>query len=538
MKKTVGWSLAVLFTFTMVSVFLVSQDQDQERIVEKVTVTNIEVPVRVLYKGKPVTDLTAADFTVYENKKKVTINGFFKKSKTLTFKSAAAGEVAGPPPEPRTFVLIFNVSNYNTYFEKAVNYLFDKILTPHDRLMIFANDKTHTYDNLKEIQKVKTQLVADLKVEGLKAKQRLLNYIRRVEALLNVNDFTRKLSRRDGGMALRAINFLKKYILTWNEYQRNFLVPKTDRFYYFSRYLEKLKGQKWVLNFYQFEFFPRIRPTSRTMEELRDRATELQHANEATDAAQGQNLTNLIRQIDSDLEMGKNFPNEQITKLFYKVDATFHSFFIKSTNTAFLGDMSYTEVSSDVERILKGITDITGGKNLTSTDLVSSLEAVTKVEDTYYVLTYVPQDAKKVGKLKIKVKGKKYKVLYDDNFRVDYINHYFNTLEQKIKTPDVKIKDFSFKEKILAFTVVQYLIRQVEENKKTGQLKVRIRVTDEDNKGLWDQSKVLTAMKAEFKISLPTFKTIRKGEYNFILDVTDMFTGKSASFTKSIIIKK
>ena len=52
-------------------------------IIEKVTVTNIEVPVRVLYKNKPVTTLSKDDFIVYEDNKKMEINGFFLKRKKL-----------------------------------------------------------------------------------------------------------------------------------------------------------------------------------------------------------------------------------------------------------------------------------------------------------------------------------------------------------------------------------------------------------------------------------------------------------------------
>jgi hypothetical protein len=536
-KQIVTWSFAILFLITGLSISLVSQEH--QRIVEKVEVTNIEVPVRVLYKGKPVTDLTIEDFTLYEGRKKMTINGFYKKSKTLTFaQPGGATETMAPPQEPRTFVLVFNVSNYNRYFEKAVNHLFTKILTPHDRLLILANDKVREFKNLPDREKVKNQLVADLKSEGKKAKQRLLEYISRVENFLKADDFRTLQPKifRGKSQAEVMIDFLKKYQLTWTEYQQTYLIPRVDRFYYFSRYLEKLRGQKWVLNFYQFEFFPRIRPGSQTMNRMQDLAVELTNTNNATMIAQGRKMNNLLNEINSDRALNKRFPNEEITKLFYKVDATFHSFFINSSNTAYMEDISYKEISSDVEQVLKGITDATGGRNIRSTDLVASLDTVAKVDDTYYVLTYVPESKKSKGKLKIKVKNKRYKVLYDDNFRADYIDTYFSQLEQKIETPDVKIKSFTFKEKLLAFCINSYLMRVVE-GKKIGRMNIRIRVTDKENKPLYDKSKILTANKNEINISLPTFKTIIKGEYNFLLDVVDMITGKKDSAHQNVIIE-
>jgi len=538
-KKAVVWSLAVVFGVTMVSIFMWSQEQDQEPIVEQVTVTNVEVPVRVLHKGQPVTDLTIDDFSLFENKKKVKINGFYKKSKTLTITQPQAGETStAVSTEPRTFVLVFNVSNYNHYFEKAIDHLFDKILLPSDRLMVFANDKTRTYNNLKNTQQIKTQLVSDLKEEGMKAKRRLLDYIQRVETYMKTDDFRREIrSPRGRTQADKMIDFLKRYHMTWMEYQNTYLVPRVDRFYYFARFLERIKGQKWVLNFYQFEFFPRIRPSSRTMQKIRDLATLLMNTNDATSAAQGQNIYNMLNQIESDFVLDRRFPTDEVSKLFYKVDATFHSFFIKTTNTAFLQDIGYNEVSSDVEKILKGITDLTGGKNISSTDLVESLDSVSQVEDTYYVLTYVPEDPKKVGKLKIKVDRKKCDVLYDDNFRADYISNYFNKLEQKVQTPDVKVINFSFKKKVLSFTVSDYLMGDLQ-GKKAGRVKIHIQLIDSDNNIHFDSAKVLTAQKPELSINIPAFKKIPKGEYNFLINVLDMVTGKEENFHQKVTVKK
>ena len=538
--------LIIIACFLFAPSLWAGQDQDHEKIVEKVTVTNIEVPVRVLDKGVPVTDLTKDDFTIYENKKKMEINGFFLKRKKISLKMPGeTGDVEKPKkPALRTFVLVFNVTNYNDHFKKAVDYLFDNILRETDRIMIFANDKTREYPNLKNKQKVKKQLITDLQKESMKVRNRLLEYIKRIEAYLNVHDFRRTLEDTSASRApsrevgQQLIDFLKKYLIAWNEYKKKYLTPRVDRFYYFSRYLEKLKTEKWVLNFYQFELFPRIRIGSRAMNAMREIASQLTGSNNPTNMAMGQVLQKQIAQLNTDLNLNKGFPNEEVSKLFYKVDATFHSFFIRTNNPAFLQDFDYKSLSTDIEQVLKGITDITGGENITSDDLAKSLEHVSEKEDVYYILTYAPKDPKKTGKLKIKVKNKKYKVLYDDNFRNDYINEYFGKLEKRIETPDVKIKDFAFKRKILTFTVTDFLMAAADKkSKKTGRLNVRIRVTDKNNNPLYDKSNAFTAQKNEMKLSLSTFKTIIKGEYVFIVDVTDMLTGKDDSVHENIIVK-
>jgi VWFA-related protein len=532
------------------------QEQEHKPIVEKVTVTNVEVPVRVLHKGEPVPDLTRDDFILYENGKKMDIHGFFlkrKKIKITPLEPMKAEVPGGPEPVPRTFVLVFNVTSYNKEFQKAVDYLFDKVLVPTDQLMVFINDKTREYPGLRDKTLIKQQLVADLKEESKNSRRTLLQYINRLETYLNVNDFRRALhkmgdnrserqidlQKTDDSQPERLIGFLNKYLISWAEYKNRCLIPRTDRFYYFSRFLEKVKGQKWVLNFYQFEFFPRIRLGSDTFIKMRDLASVMSNSSNVTYNAYGRKIDILLNQLETELNLAQNFPHEEITKLFYKVDATFHSFFIRTENPSTMQDFDYKTVSSDLERILKSITDVTGGRNITSNQLVQSLETVSEVEDVYYILTYVPKDLNKKGKLKIKVKDRKCDVLYDDNFRADYISEYLQKLEEKLKTPDIQVIDFSFKNKVLAFTVKDFLMRKIEgQSAAIGRIKVHIRLVDENNNSLFDQAKVFDAKKDEMKISLPAFRKIGKGNYNFLIDAQDMFTGKEANFNENVTVNR
>jgi hypothetical protein len=527
-----------------------AQVKEHEPIVEKVTVTNVEVPVRVLYKGEPVADLTKDDFTIFENRKKVEINGFFIKRKKIKISTAPGTtkpteQEISLPPQPRMFVLAFNVSQYNDYFQEAVDYLFDKILRPTDHVIVFANSTSRQYPRLENKTSVKQEIIRDLKEVSKEARERLLSFSNRIETSLKGTHPKEdiRLWLEPGGesrideMAPIVIRVLTRYLEAWNEYKQRYLSPRTEQFYYFARYLEKVRGEKYVLNFYQFEFFPKIRISSQVGIKLRTLSSALTNTNVATQVAQGRVIDRLLNQMNNDYDLERGFPNEEITKLFSKVDTTFHSFFIKASNPATLQDLEYRTVASDLENVLKGITDLTGGKNITSNKLTESLEIISEVEDVYYILTYVPQDPNVTGKLNIKVKNKKYKVFYDDNFRADYINEYLQKLEEKIKTPDIKIEDFSFRGKILAFTVKNYMMRKEGDN-NIGRMKVRIKLTNSDNNSvLFDQAKILTARKTEMKISLGAFKTIQKGEYDFTIDAVDMFTGKEDNVYEKVTVR-
>ncbi|MGD2088756.1 MAG: hypothetical protein PVH61_21435 [Candidatus Aminicenantes bacterium] len=520
------------------------QDQGQNKqeieykpIVEEVTVTNIEVPVRVLYKNKPVTSLSKDDFIVYENNKKMEINGFFLKRKKLagTVSSKVTLKVA---PPPRTFVLVFSITDFNEHIKKAVEHLYENIFRPNDRVLIFANDKTLRHTNLENKDELKGQLLADLKAESYKVRRRLINYINKVETYLNINDFRRRFYVFRDLRPRRLIAFLKKYLLTWNDYKKKYLTPSVDRFYYFSRYLEEVKTEKWVFNFYQFDLFPKINLRSQTMDKIRQISTQLTNSSEASEHSMGRLINTLLNQLMVDLNVNSSFPTEDIAKLFYKVDAAFHSFFIKNTHRVSMSNMEYQEVASNIERTLKEITDITGGQNITSNNLVKSIDTVSELEYVYYILTYVPQNPEKAGKLKIKVKNKRYRVLYDDNFRADYISEYLEKLEEKIKVPEIKIENFSFQGKVLAFTVKDYLMKETASN-AVGRMKVRIRLTDGDELlMLYDQEKICTAKNNEMNVSLGTFKRLASGEYHFFIHATDLFTGKQANIHHNIIVRQ
>jgi hypothetical protein len=517
--------------------------QEHEPIKEEVIVTNVEVPVRVLYKGRPVTNLTKEDFIIYENGKKVEVNGFFVKRKKIKFStspgtSKPTEQEVSLPPRPRMFVLAFNVTQYNKYFQEAVDHLFAKILRPTDHVIVFANNTSRQYPRLDNIAGIKQQIIDDLRRESKIAEMRLLRFTNRLENWLRTYDF--KNLGPDGfsnpGISLTVRKFLEKSRMEWNEYKSRYLTPRVENFYYFARYLEKIKGEKYVLNFHQFEFFPQIRVTSRVMSNIRSLANLLSNTSDAGLVARGRQIDKLLTQLINDYDLERGFPTEEITKLFSKVDTTFHSFFIRASKPTTLEDFEYRVVASDLENVLKGITDLTGGKNITSNKLVASLEIISEVEDVYYILTYAPRDPNVTGKLKIKVKNKKYKTFYDDNFRADYINEYLQKLEEKIKTPEIKIEKFSFDRKILAFTVTDYLLQEKNEN-TLGQMKIRIRLKNKKGQSLFDQEKILTAQKTELKVSLGAFKTIKKGEYDFLIDAKDLFTGKEAYFHQKIAVK-
>ena len=131
MKKKVF--VAVIFFISAV-ISLIPQ-KDQEVIEEKVEVVNIEVPVRVYHKEKPVPDLKKTDFLLYENSKLQKIHGFYVYRKKIKVEDVSLNaDIQRVVYKPRFFVLIFNLSDVHTNVNRGIDYLFEKVLRKYDRL--------------------------------------------------------------------------------------------------------------------------------------------------------------------------------------------------------------------------------------------------------------------------------------------------------------------------------------------------------------------------------------------------------------------
>ncbi len=65
--------LLFLFVYT----FLLTGFTQEKDMREDIVVLNVEVPVRVMYKGKLVDNLKKSDFRLFENGKEQEINGFY-----------------------------------------------------------------------------------------------------------------------------------------------------------------------------------------------------------------------------------------------------------------------------------------------------------------------------------------------------------------------------------------------------------------------------------------------------------------------------
>lgn len=506
--------LSLIIAFSLMNGLLASPN-GQEQIREKIKVVSVEIPVRVFYKEKPVDNLTKADFKLYEGKKK----------QTITSVKILKNKIKDQPTTPsRYFVLAFRVSRYNKQFRDGVRYIFDNVLVEQDQLLVFANNKSVFFNNLLNKEESLEKVNNLVREQSQLARGQMTTYLHRIEQEIDKTRFKMRLQTERDVFAY-IFDFLERYLRVWKDYKRKYLVPKIDRFYYFSKSLENVKKEKWVISFYQMEMFPNISITGDIRRTIKAYIDEWQASSSGTYVNYARMLRTRLMEIDKEHNIADDFPAEEVSKIFYKVGATFHSIFMRSTMGLVSKDLEYRKISTDIENSLREITKATGGTLIATNDVESAANSIREKENICYLLTYTPENPDKIDRIKVQVNKKKHKVLYDDNMKADYIGEFLAKKAEQNKIPAIKIDNLAFKDKKLSVAINGFLLQKTEKG-PLGRIGVHICIKNSSGVKVFDKGKSLTTGKDRFTISIP-FTALRKGKYDIIVDVKDFTTGKT-----------
>jgi VWFA-related protein len=507
--------------------------EEEEPIREKVETLNVEVPVRVYSAGKPVTDLKKENFTLYEDGNTQTINGFLLSRKKITGspEAATASNQASPS---RYFVLAFRVHDFNASLREGLAHLFDKVLRPDDQLLVFVNNRTRMYVRLLEKERIRTEIEEDLRNQCHAVRNIMLTNLKEVETegnqlLLKLKDPSLATSTRPSMIAF----YLEKYGDIWSAYKRKYLNQEVDTYYNFARHLAKIKKEKWVISFYQMEMYPQMSMSKELRRTLQALIEHFKASDVAEDNAGANTLSRALMEIDQKMKADSDFSAPDISKLFYKVNASFHSIFIKSQIDVMSDNLEFKQMATRIEDNLRELTEKTGGNLVVSNDIVASLNTISESEDTVYLLTYAPANPRKVGKIKVKVAGGKYDILYDDNQRADYIADFLN--RKGLENPVIAFKELSFADKKLNVAFTRFRMGAVN-GKTCGNLAIRIQVVSASGQTVFDRSRNLEAMKDPLFLSLG-FDFLTAGKYDIVVEAHDLLSGKSCTDFLQPVVK-
>jgi hypothetical protein len=484
------------------------QEQETERIHEEIEVVNVEVPVRVYYKGKPVKGLEKKDFSLVIDKKEREINGFYEVRKII--KSSPA------QTEPRLFVLVFNIINDDDELQKGLDSLFGKVIRTGDRLMVLTNslflkDKM-VGDPKEELEKLRKVL----HVESLKMKQSLTSLEYNLRYLASSFKLECLTSRREPmQMEFVIKRFVEDYRGYLEEFKDKFFNPNQNLYLKITDYLREQKLEKWTLNFFQTPEFPLLKLSGSNMEIY----------NLIDSISKTEDIPNPYTQyIEIDLGKPDRTYIETIAKMFFNSGVTFHTILIKPKMGDFFEDYEYRPVPIESEHITRKITDLTGGDTVASNNLEKFLTKIAAKEDVYYMLTYAPQAGEGHGKIQVHTINNKFNTVYDNLQRPGYVKKAAQTLEKEI--PQVRIRDVELQGNLIYAFISGVWLAEQKEGAKTGNILFNVKILNDQAMEISSTKKGFSCWAETIPIRLQ-MPALKKGLYQAIFEVVDTHSEKN-----------
>ena len=488
-----------------------AQEKEEPRqVLEEIEVVNVEVPVRVFAKKNPVKGLKKEDFKLYIDGEEREIHGFFEVRKKIS-----------TPPEahmPRLFVLMFNVSSYGLDLEKGLHTFFEKVIRPGDRLMVMTNNVFLNERRVDDPKKEMEKIIKILDIETARMGQgiRSLEFNLRYLATSFQLDFQNtgkggRSAAHDEAVIRRFIDNYKEY---YEEFKSKFFDPNEKMYLRVADQLKRQKYEKWVLHFYQTPVFPHLNHLDVMYKIIENFFSSVGDMNEYTFDAEIKMSTPDKSRVDT------------LSKIFLNTGATFHTLLMKPFLNEFFEGYTYRPVAVDSEYISRETAKLTGGSILYSIDVEKFIKKISRQEDVYYMLTYVPRDKGEKSKLKVKVSNPAYRVVYDDHQRPRYLKKMVKTVTRE--TPQVRFRKLLAKDGVLFALIsgVQLETAKDQGEQKQGKLFLNIKVLNDQAQEISGAKKGFTCTSETVPIRL-RLPVLEKGQYRMLIEVNDLVTGRN-----------
>ncbi|MCK4889371.1 MAG: hypothetical protein KAS97_05520, partial [Candidatus Aminicenantes bacterium] len=147
---------------------------EEKKIKEEVSVLNIEVPVRVFYKKKPVDGLTKNDFSLIVNGKERNIVHFNIIRKQIETQEMVLQKDKEFPP--RYFVLAVNITNFDSDVKDGIVQIVDRMVRKNDAMLIFINTKSLIIKNFQDKTAAKEKIFEMISEGSVEARKKMLLY--------------------------------------------------------------------------------------------------------------------------------------------------------------------------------------------------------------------------------------------------------------------------------------------------------------------------------------------------------------------------
>jgi hypothetical protein len=373
-------------------VLLCSIEFAQELQHEAVTI-NVEVPVRVFKGTNFVNDLTLHDFELYEDGVLQHIEALYLIRETKVERGDLSKEAENKaakfysPRTKRNFVIMFEITEYLPRVGDAIDYFFNDVLLPDDTLAVVTPRKNYKF-NAESFERwskseIAEQLKSRLKQDAVLSSREYKSLLRDFKSLKRTF-FPPDLMDLKTQMLLEIFRNIKS--LTYFN-QKNACA--------FADYLKELEGQKHVFFFYQKNLIP-IPPELDDYDKFELFPDIALNTNAVRDAFSGASITCHFLYIPDAPRDDEGFKQSEFG--------------------------GWIDTSAEIFRGFTEMSDATGGLSISSINAEFSFKQAMTASENYYVLFYTPKDYKSDGKfrkIKVKIKGKNYKVLHRAGYLAD-----------------------------------------------------------------------------------------------------------------------
>ncbi len=385
-------------TLTGLGILVLAMIIFAQQIKEQAIVINIEVPVRV-YKGNRFIDnLTIDDFEVYEDGKPQKIEAVYL-IKERQVQKEEGERVFTPETKKRHFVLVFEMMTYSPKVGEAVDYFIQNVIMPGDMLYVSTPMRGYDFDTgfPADIprQQISDGLRDTIRSDIIKGSREYRSLIEKLQEIRETDVPPEMKESMESAYA----EVLEK-LMELSSMEEGKLIG-------FAENLIKREGQKHVFIFFQ----RRMVPTwgSFTSTHLLD--TGLTYTDRLFD------FYNPRTYFDQEKVIGAFADSSICCHFIYVTERPAETYAWMTMNPAEEGGdrIEWQDKTVDFFNAFKEIAGATGGITESSTNVYSSLKKAAEASKSYYLLYYAPKDYQADGKfkeIKVKVKGKKYKVMH------------------------------------------------------------------------------------------------------------------------------
>jgi VWFA-related protein len=496
---------------------------------ETVTVTVIEVPVRILEDRRFVTGLTEADFEIFENGVRQDITGFEEISRVISPSAAARPDPGSGIPAPavstrRSFLLVFNVFNYTDQIGEAIDYFFGDLVRPGDRVFILVEGRFFEFENGPAAGDSRAKLKATLTRLKQKTSFDLLRAFRELDTEANrlyMILATRPAETKTINWYFAIERYYQRYRLLWEEYRSRLLDVDLNLYKDIAGKIGRLPGEKWAICFQQRNMFPVLRSHGRLEYEIE---RFMGQVNAPEEQVLARTFQNEYEQLQKSMDVAKNFPGQALRDLFADANITFHVLLMKSFAHQ-LGsdsqDYDLRDIQAEYEDTLRRISRSTGGLTEFSNAARETLKQAAAKEDRYYLVAYQPKDKRAGIERTIDVRCRRAGV------EVVALKKYIGA-----GAPSIEISGFQARGKKIGFDVGKYG-KSVLNWREVGRVLIKITVLDGESKKVFEESRGLELSKETTHLDLE-LKKLAAGDHYIIIEAVDLVTGGKDVFSRPI----